>query len=268
METTTSSRRSSRHNSFAHKDEDSCGICLDKYHEQNKQIVLHDFNDDVKHTFHKSCIQKWFDRGKCVCPLCRTLIKDHADVKCIEKQILCVSCKKPEPDLLLHTDHHVHTSCLKNIAEAVMCLPDRVGVAARCCSGPSLPFIEMRNIPRMIIDELARKVDNGTLQLLLQLDEENYIKYNAKGTRISFRINGKLFRASRDLGKSSVQNIDMMVSKYVIQAKTPWQRLCDGFLCIPQSRSLIERMWDETRSILWGGGMFVAAHHPRGRAKG
>lgn len=47
------------------KEEDICMICLGKLN--NSQIS----KIDCKHSFHTSCIKKWFNQNKSTCPICR-----------------------------------------------------------------------------------------------------------------------------------------------------------------------------------------------------
>ena len=45
-----------------------CSICLEECHTHH--VVL-----TCTHTFHRSCIGQWFDKGITNCPMCRSLVK-------------------------------------------------------------------------------------------------------------------------------------------------------------------------------------------------
>lgn len=45
-----------------------CSICLDKFNDTDKVIVL-----KCKHYFHKNCIEKWFEEQS-TCPICRNKV--------------------------------------------------------------------------------------------------------------------------------------------------------------------------------------------------
>lgn len=45
--------------------EDECSICLEKFKEKEKKIIL-----KCSHEFHKKCIKKWLNNNN-TCPLCR-----------------------------------------------------------------------------------------------------------------------------------------------------------------------------------------------------
>ena len=47
---------------------EDCSICLESF--KNKEL----YSSTCKHTFHKSCIDKWLDKDNS-CPLCRTKLR-------------------------------------------------------------------------------------------------------------------------------------------------------------------------------------------------
>lgn len=54
-----------------------CSICMNKFHdEEGRPTLAAPMSCDIRHVFHKECIEAWFKRDNS-CPLCKEVITDR-----------------------------------------------------------------------------------------------------------------------------------------------------------------------------------------------
>eukprot|EP01047_Picozoa_sp_COSAG01_P021346 COSAG01_NODE_1236_length_11101_cov_6.515179_6_plen_104_part_00 len=75
----------------------SCAICLldlseppDGKDDDNIVVRL-----PCQHTFHRKCIQRWFDKHKSDCPLCRGVCSKDDHGKPVVRPTVCSPCHYP-----------------------------------------------------------------------------------------------------------------------------------------------------------------------------